>query len=286
MEKLDKKSINQESFHKPESLESEGRFGNDVFLRLTFMRHAEKDVLGKITETGKETAREKGESIVENEEQFDAYKVYHSKLSPLNKKHAMRAEETAKALDEGIKNEGLPQTQFNRRPLRELLSDKILKTSDEFMQKLLRAEEEPGVEIDNKEEASLSYYLDNFFDERPDKDTASMKEVGEKILKVVEHFIEFSGHLKNGSKVHILLISHSGMIEPMLKLLLKKYQAEKGDIQDISLADLGGAMKFLEELKFDILREDKENYTIKLNFRDRHINLGKLNLEHGEQESK
>ena len=286
MNKFEQKSINQEPLYKLESLEDEGRFGNDVFLRLTFMRHAEKDALGKITKTGKEVARERGKSIVEDEEQFDAYKVYHSKPSPLNKKHAMRAEETAKALDEGIKNEGLPQTQFHRRPLRELLSDKILKTSDEFMQKLLRAEEEPGVETGDKEGASLSYYLDNFFDERPDRDTASMKEVGEEILEIVEHFIELSGHLKNRSKVNILLVSHSGMIEPMLKLLLKKQQAEKGSAQDISLRDLGGAIKFLEEVKFDILREDKENYTVTLSFRDKHINLGKLNLEHGEEEQK
>lgn len=282
MNKFEQKSIKQEPLHELESLEDESRFGNNVFLRLTFMRHAEKDVSGKITKTGKEAAREKGRSIVEGEDRFDAYKIYHSKLSPLNKKHALRAEETAKSLDEGTKGTGLPQAQFHRRPLSGLLSDKILKTSDEFMQKLLRAEEESGVETVGKEEASLSYYLDNFFDERPDKDTASMKEVGEEILEVVEHFIELSEHLKNRSKVNILLVSHGGMIEPMLKLLLKKQQTEKGGAQDVSLRDLGGAMKFLEEVKFDILREDKENYTVTLKFRDKYINLGKLNLEHGE----
>lgn len=284
MKNFEQKSTSHESIHEPESLEGESRFGNDVFLRLTFMRHAEKDVSGEVTAMGKEAAREKGKFTIENEYRFDAYKVYHSKPSPLNRKHALRAEETAKALDEGIKSGGFPQAQFHRRPLSELLSDKLLKMSDEFMQKLLRVEEESGAETNDKEEVSLSYYLDNFFNERPDRGTASMREVGEEILGVIEHFIDLSGHLKNKSTVNIMLVSHSGMIEPMLKLLLKKQQAEKESAQDISLRDLGGAMKFLEEVKLDILRKDKENYSVTLSFRDKHINLGKLNLEHGEED--
>lgn len=284
MEKFKQEAINPEAHHKTESQESERRFGNDVFLRLTLMRHAEKNPEGKITESGREEAREKGETMVSGREQFDAYKVYHSKPSPINKKHALRAEETAKALDEGIKSGEGPESQFHRRPLRGLLSDKILTTSDEFMQRLLHAEEESGLQTsEEKEGVSLSYYLDNFFDERPDRDTASMKEVGEEILGIVSHFIELSKHLKNGSRVNIMLVSHSGMIEPMLKLLLKEHYEKSGQTQDVTLRDLGGAMKFLEEVRFDINRENTRDYSVTLNFRDKSLNLGKLRLEYGEE---
>ena len=212
--------------------ENKEGFGHNVTVEIDLMRHAEKaSIDGPITEKGRQEAAEFGKD--------KNLKVYHS--------DALRAVQTG--------TEVARDSLYTARARNELAFKH--KMSTEYVQKYA----EITKQNEGDESAAVQIYLDTDED-RPDETTWSSREVSEGLASTLQHFVDVSARLYNGSRSHIALISHSGQIEHVLVDLF-------GEDRSGFIEKIGGGLRFLEGAKFTIARDSAGGLTIKLEFRGR-----------------
>lgn len=256
------------------------RFGKNVKIRVTFMRHATKadtsDITGKslLSEKGQEEAREKGRRLETKE---DGIKSYTSPVA--------RAIETANLVIEEQEKKGAKIFK-----VRERCELDLLPGSKDFYEKIIELTKEnlpadySELEGDKKQEAfekaedvALDWWLQQE-DEKFDEETISPKEMAVSIAKLVDKYIRMSSRLYSGSSVDLLNVSHKGTFEPFLKeVLLRKVKDEDGNEKVIrgfnSLEEIGGALRPAESWDLDIKTDETNGKSVKFNFREQEYDL-------------
>lgn len=222
-----------------EKMRSPENFGANIKLTIDLIRHAEKDgINGGLTEEGKERAREFG--LDEN------IKAYHSRMS-----ENPRTQQTAEAISDSSK--------YHPRERKGLGIEGDF--SPEFIDRYIALVNESG----GNESKAVQMFLDTY-DERPDEKTISSKDVSKQLVSELLHFVEMTKRFKSGSDSHVALVSHTGVIE---HLLVDLFQKDRKDF----ITEIGGSMKFLEGPKIEVLRENKDNVKIVINFRGQEVEL-------------
>lgn len=202
--------------------------GHDVIIELDLMRHAQKQSFeGLITAEGRRAAEELGSGR--------QIKAFHSPIP--------RAKETAEALTKD--SDYVPRER----------KDLVGRFSPEFLEKYAAITAEHG----GDESAALQIYLEGG-EKKPDAGTLSSKEISRQLAEMINHFVEVSGRLKDGSHVNMALISHSGTIEHLLVDLLGEERPE-------FISRAGGGLKPLESVKFIISRDQSGAARLNLEFR-------------------
>ena len=217
------------------------KFGNNIDLVVDLIRHAEKEsVEGGLSQKGKEWAYTYGENIKTEFQDSAGVKIYYSP--------AKRTTQTAEEIKKGAETKYIPR---ERKSL--TLDGRI---SDDFGNKL--------VEIINQnkgDESEAIQIMIDTGDKRIDEQSLSSKEYSKDLAKQLLLFVEMTKKFRDESKVNIVLVSHSGIIEHLLVDVLHMNREN-------FIKEIGGPVKFLEGARFEIKRENKENMEILFEFRE------------------
>ncbi len=234
---------------KIKNIEKQEEFGSNVQMIVDLIRHGEKDSKGLLTKKGRAEAEKFGEEIRKNEPDSSGIKNYSSDVP--------RAMETGKAIVGDDNN-------FKQRR-RESLSF-TGKSSEKFKEKFISL-----VNKESKDETLAVQAIIDSNDEKVDPETISSKEISQEVAKQILTLIKMTERLKKGSKVNVVMTSHSGWIENFLVDILK--EDRRGFMKKI-----GGQLDFLEGPKITIDRKNKENVLISLTFRNYNIKISEDDL--------
>lgn len=254
--------------------EKHEKFGRNVELRATFMRHGPKadasDITGRslLSEKGREHVREIGQKLDAKNGGIKSY------TSPVE-----RAIETADLVIEEQKKKGVKI--FKQRKRTELT---ILPGSKKFYGELedrtkqnlpdnygQLQDEEKQKALERAEDKALNWYL-KFGDQKPDKETASPHEIAAGVAKLVRRYIRMSDKLYSGSKIDLINTSHKGTLEPFLKeTLIRKVTYEAGRETTVrgfdEVEEIGGGMRPSESWELEVTTDENGEKTVKLNLR-------------------
>lgn len=273
--------MNPEEFRQFQSqFEGKEKFGKNVEIRATFMRHATKaeasDVTGEslLSEKGKKEARRWSEEL---ETKTHCIKAYTSPVG--------RALETANLVLEEQDKKGAEIFKMRRRA--ELA---LLPGSESFYKKLVEITKENlpsnygNLVGDEKQEAfekaedvSLDWWLKQG-DEKFDDKTTSPKEVAADVAKLVDRYIRMSDRLYSGSSVYLLNVSHKGTLEPFLKEVMLRRVKDEGGEENIvrgfkDIQEIGGGMRPAESWELNVKTDESGNKDVKLSLRNRDYDL-------------
>lgn len=243
--------MEREKLKTPES-SKEKEYGRNVEIHAVFMRHGERAENGKLTERGREQAKNIGESL----ETKDAIKAY---ISPLQRA-IETAEEVIKAAQHKKKLKTRVRTELGLQAF-----------SENFLKQLQKMEAQ-------RPDSAAEYYL-SFGDKKPDEETVSPHEVAETMASVLEIYFRMTDRLRSGSKVDLINITHQSLPEALLKEILVRQEGGEKKIGFSTLVEIGGPLKLGEPMEFIIKADSQGNKTIHLYFRGKifDIDLDKLN---------
>lgn len=227
-------------------------YGENITVTIDLIRHAEKaGANAPLTTQGELDAAEYGSNFNREFPDSSGVKIYHSGMT--------RAEQTAEHIKEGA----VSPYAIRKQP--------ALMVHGEFSEQFMR-DYESRVTDAGDEAPAVQWYLDSN-ENRPDAETVSSREASEIIAREINHLVDLSARLKNSSQVHIVLVSHSGVVENFLVDALADGQRE-GFIQEV-----GGGLKYLEGARLIINRTDKNNAQVVLRFRDQEVSLSAERLK-------
>ena len=233
-----------------EKLGSKEKYGENIEMTIDLIRHAEKSSFeGGLTKKGIEDSKNFSEKLETDFPDSAGVKVYHSGVE--------RAKETA----ELIKG----RSAFTERQKESLTL--VGKISKEQVEKITAL-----VDKQNSDETEAVQILLDTEDNKLDAETVSSKELSRGIASQLLTLIDMTSRFKETSKVNIVLVSHSGVIEHFLVDILGKSRAH-------FLTEVGGPVAFLEGARIAVKRQDKENVKIQFTFRNYERELYKEDLE-------
>jgi len=269
MENFEEKSAEQE-----QTLER----GANVTVSIDLIRHPEKDPkTGKLTEAGKEAFFAQLQKLWdENSDQYDTIKFY---VSPLP-----RGQEAKEPIATFLEINAVPTTIRNKQEL----AGKALEIGPSFkaeMAKILEREDaltQAQIEEMRLRDTSVPLYeptskdaetktneilIRDFFDKEFPASTFTGREMGESIGDVVEHFSKMASRLKSNSKVKLILVGHSGVIEHFTKQV---YLQNNPDIKPeaVDVQKIGGLLEFGEGPEISIHSNGGGEKVINLKFKD------------------
>ncbi len=253
------------------------KWGANIMLSVELIRHPEKDpVSGDITLDGKNKFGNKLRE--EYDESFDAYKFY---LSPHK-----RSQQTKGVVHSFLDGKNIPTTIRNKNELlgrmteytpqaknalfeelkhRGLLEEKLVKETKEDTPSY-----EPGsVDL---EKIGNKLLIEEFFDKKFPEFHLSGKDIGKEIKKLINHFSKLAARLKSDSRVKIILVGHSGVIEYFNKLVYLKNHPEL-KAEEVHLEEIGGLMDPLDGPMIEIRSDEKGDQTTELSFKDLKLEL-------------
>jgi broad specificity phosphatase PhoE len=256
------------------------KFGKNVELRATFMRHGPKadasDVTGKslLSEAGREDVKEAGQRLDAKSGGIKSY------TSPVE-----RAIETADLVIKEQEKKGAKIFEQRKRTELSLVPDSkefYEEFEDRTKQNLpdnydqLRGEEKQEA-FEEAEDKVLNWYLE-FGDQKPDEKTASPHEIAAGVAKLVHRYVRMPEKLHSGSKVDLLNTSHKGTLEPFLKkTLIRKTTDEAGKETTVrgfdEIEEIGGGMRPSESWELDVTTDENGEKTVKLNLRGKTYDL-------------
>lgn len=216
------------------------KFGRNVEIHAIFLRHGEKGEGGDLTEEGKKQAAELGGGLSGK----DAIKAYSSPVQ--------RALETVEQVIEAAPHD----KKLNTRVRAEI---GIPPSSKEFLERF-RELEKLGPD------AAAEWYL-SFGTEKPDLETPSPHEVAESFAYILTKYLRMADKLYSGSNIDLINGTHQGLPEALLKEVLIRRKDDQELVGFQKLEDIGGALKFTEDMEFLIKIDEQGNKVLKLNFR-------------------
>ncbi len=273
MEKYKSENLPQEKIEK--EIHEKLEYGKNVVLDIDLIRHPEKDYeTGNVTEKGKYDFFEKLRK--EYNPEFDTYKFYLSPHKrPQQLKETIQDFLNEKGLSTTIRNkeellgritEFTPEAQqalVNELEKRHLLGEEDLRIIQEKSQKIPAYE--PAIE--KLEKRGNQLLIEKFFDKNFPESNLIGKDIGQEIERLVERLEKLASRLKSDSKVKIILVGHSGIIEYFTKLVYLKNHPEL-KAEDVDLEKIGGLLKPLEGPKIVIKSDEAGKQTINLSFKD------------------
>jgi bisphosphoglycerate-dependent phosphoglycerate mutase len=217
------------------------RFGRNVEIHAIFVRHGEKNESGELTDNGKKQAAEFGENL----ESRDAIKGYSSPVQ--------RAVETVEQIIENSPH------------------DKKLKTrirTEIGIPPFSQASYKKIKELEKQGHGEAAEWYLSFGVERPDAETSSPHEVAESFAYILIKYLKMADKLYSGSNIDLINGTHQWLPEALLKEVLKRKTDDGKEVVGFNnLEDIGGALKFAEEMEFIIKTDEQGNKKITVNFR-------------------
>ena len=233
-----------------EHVESNLEYGTNITMTIDLIRHAEKDKEGQLTEKWKKDSVEFGNILKENNPDSSGTIVYISDVD--------RAQGTGEWI-------GWVDTKLKKRTTNVLsLTWQISKRVSDNLKMLIDTET-------GDESAAIQAIVDSN-DTRIDPETISSQEISQRIANKILELINISERFKTNSKVNVVMVSHSGVIENFIVDILKEERKH-------FIKKIWGQLNFLEGVKLIINRKDKNNVEIQLSFRDYNLNITKEDLE-------
>lgn len=272
--------MTMEGIKSPEQLESREKFGRNVEILATFMRHGPRAEMHDITartlisEKGEQEVREIGKRL---EVKRHGIKTYTSPVE--------RTVRTAELVLEKQEQKGTKIYKTRKRSELGLWS-----ASDEFTRRWVEITNEnlpPNFEelqgdakqeaFDKAEDKALDEWL-RLKEQRPDETTPSPQEVAAGVAKLVDRYIKMADRLYSDSEIDLLNTSHKGTLEPLLKEILLRKIRDKNNKEQVvrgfeSIEEIGGGMRPSESWQLLVKTDENENKNVKLLFRGQEYDI-------------
>lgn len=257
-----------------------GKFGKNVVVDIDLLRHPAKDPqTGDLTEQGKRDFLDKLNT--EYDPSFTIYKFY---LSPHK-----RPQQLKETLQSFLEKKGISTTIRNKDKLLSYMQGLTLQTQAAILGELvargvLSEEDSQYIREKNKdipayepatrafEEAGNRMLIEEFFEQNFPNSEFSGRDIGQDIARLVQHFRVLTSRLHSGSKVKIILIGHSGVIEHFLKLMYIQRHPEVLS-KTVDVARMGGLLEPMEGPNIIITSNSSGKQTAQLKFRGQEIDL-------------
>jgi len=266
----------QPDFHNIEKEKSLER-GANVLVRIDLIRHPEKDHdTGKLTEKGKEEFFETLKKDFDDGEKYDTTKFYVSPLS--------RGQEAKEPIASFLEASNIPTTIRNKEELvgkaREINPSfkaemtNILEQEELLSQQQIEEARQRDLLIPAHEPASKDFetktneiLIRDYFDKEFPGQSFTGKDMGESIKNLVDHFSEMATRLKSNSRVKLVLVGHSGVIEHFTKYVYLQNHPELKS-EDVDAETIGGLVNFGEGPEITIRSNEAGKQEIGLKFKN------------------
>lgn len=251
--------------------------GANVLVRIDLIRHPEKDsATGKLTEEGKDKFFNNLTKEFEEGEKYDTVKFYVSPLS--------RGQESKEPISSFLEASNIPTTIRNKEELvgkaREMGASlkaemiKILEQEELLTQQQIKEAKQIDAVIPSYEPASKDFetqsneiLIRDYFDKKFPASAFTGKEMGESIRNLIDHFSEMTSHLKSNSKIRLVLVGHSGVIEHFTKYVYLQNHPEIKP-EDVDAETIGGLVNFGEGPEITIQSDETGKQSIGLKFKN------------------
>ncbi|KKQ64405.1 MAG: hypothetical protein US86_C0022G0003 [Candidatus Daviesbacteria bacterium GW2011_GWA2_38_24] len=244
------------NFEKPKNIEK----GRNIDLTIHLMRHGKKRPDGNLSETGAREAQERGAEmgVMKN------VKAYTSRVP--------RVVETAQAVQQGAEI----YNKFNQRN-RSALSDTLLRApgtdqpprffKETILKRLADAHTAPEnnreQRIREAEHQNMQEWLshdDDFIDET----TNSPKNVARAVAHLLVRQIDMSEHLKSGSDVDLLDVTHEFMLAAIIRYAVKKQNEDGSTVSGEEIMREKQSIDYLESLDIEVHIDENGKKTVSL----------------------
>jgi hypothetical protein len=257
----------------PESIEK----GINVNVSIDLIRHPEKDpATGKLTQNGKDAFFAQLNSDLGDGKEYDIVKFYVSPLS--------RGQEAKESINRFMEVSGVNTSIRDGKELVGKFQDvgsefkeaitSILEQKGQLTKEQVDAIRERDTIIPAHEPASKDFetktnelLLSEFFDTIIPGTSFTGKEHAEVLKGLIDHFSELTSRLKSGSKVKLVLVSHSGVIEYLTKYVYLQNHPEL-KAGDVGVDDIGGLVDFSQGPEINISSDDKGEKKISFKFKN------------------
>lgn len=261
----------------------EHEYGRDVEIVLKFIRHGERDTALRLTDYGREITKKKAQESGLSDEDFDAVKAIGSNASPLNSEGMGRSLETASIFAHEIAGDEALQARKNPA----LNYENIISPSphnhtevyNSFLPKNYSAlgNEEKSEAAKRAQEKTLNH----LFSLKTPEAEQYLKEIAGSHAYVIDHYVQMTRKLKNGSRVLIPAGGHGGSMEPLLKYAMVREENGKREVGFKELEEIGGAFDPSESFDVDIAKDGGgELKQLKLIFNDPKRPHGELEIDY------
>ena len=250
--------------------------GANVLISIELIRHPEKDFqTGSLSEKGKADFLDKLKEE-HQPEQYDTTKFY---VTPL--KRGQEAKEPIQIFmdDEGIETKIRDKKELGvrmegvgnnfKQELDEVLREKGLITDEdntytEKQQRQLASYDTPSK---NYEHVAIELLLDDYFDENFPDSSLTGKDIANQIDGLIKHFADLAHRIKSGSKIKLVLISHSGVIEYLTKEIFLRNNPELSS-KEVKTWQIGGLVDYMEGPSITIQSDETGEQKIGFKFKD------------------
>lgn len=255
--------------------ESKEEFGRNVTLVIDLIRHPEKDyATGNLTEAGKRAFVEKLQAEYNDPDNtFDTIKGY---VSPLK-----RGQQAMEPLEQFLKENGIATT---IRTKHELLAhmDQYGAETDQAMDALVKEQtgqdvsatqlKKDALEPASKDEETLKneILIRDFFDREFPKITLKGEDAGKELDGLIQHFAQMAARFYSESKMKIVAVGHSGIIEYLTKLIYLKNHPER-IAGEVGAEELGGLLEYMNGPEITITSDNKGTQAATFKFKDLHL---------------
>lgn len=258
------------------TLETKERFGRNVTLVIDLIRHPEKDYsTGNLTETGKRAFLEKLREEYSNPNNtFDTIKGY---VSPLK-----RGQQAMEPLAQFIKENNIASNIGTKQQLLAHM-DQYSNETDQALTALIKERtardvstekpKEDVLEPASRDEETLKNELliREFYDKEFPKITLKGEDVGKELDALIQYFARMAQRFYSGSKVKIIAVGHSGIIEYLTKFIYLKNHPEISP-SEVGVEDIGGLLDYMSGPQILITSDEFGNQVAKFNFNNLSMN--------------
>jgi broad specificity phosphatase PhoE len=255
--------------HPGKTIESKEAYGRNVTLVIDLIRHPEKDyATGNLKEEGKKAFVDKLSAEYSGSE-FDTVKCY---VSPLK-----RGQQTMEPLSQFLKEQNISTTIRTKQGLLARMNeydqptdkamDAILKERNN--QVFVTEEKADALEPVSKDEESIKneILIQEFFDREFPEIYLKGEDVGKELDDLIQHFAQMAQRFSSESKVKIVAVGHSGIIEYLIKLIYLKNHPGTAPA-DVGAEQLGGLLEYMSGPRISITSGATGKQSAKIEFKE------------------
>ena len=260
-----------ETFERNATRESQEKYGRNVSLVVDLIRHPEKDyATGNLTEAGKQAFVEKlQEEYGDPSHSFDTVKAY---VSPLK-----RGQQAMEPISQFLAENDI-HTKIRTRHALVTSMDQYGTDTDKAMDAIVQertsqdvssVKEGSALEPSSKDEETLKneIMIREFFDKNFPAMGLKGESIGNELDALMQHFAKMAERFYSGSRVKIIAISHSGVVEYLTKLIYLKNHPEL-DSSDVGVEQIGGLLDYMSGPEITISSDVSGNQKAVFQFKD------------------
>jgi len=259
-----------------QEIKEKREFGTNVTLVIDLIRHPEKDYsTGNLTEAGKQAFLDKLRAEYSDPKNtFDTVKCY---VSPLK-----RGQQAMEPLAQFIKENNIASNIGTKRQLLARM-DEYSGETDQALDVLIKERtakdlstaqpKEDAFEPTSKDDETLKneMLIREFFDKEFPKIGLKGEGVGKELDALIQHFALMAQRFYSGSKVKMIVVGHSGIIEYLTKLIYLKNNPEINPA-DVGVEDIGGLLDYMSGPQIRISSDESGNQVAQFNFKELSLN--------------